>query len=114
MTQFTFLQIDSEQLIESISERVAIKLAHITLQCRPSRSLVEGLLNIQEASQFLKLSVSTIYGKVSRNEIPYMKKGKRLYFSTDELMEYLREGRKKTISEIEEEAKSYFMGTKRG
>jgi len=67
----------------------------------------EQLLNVQEAAQFLNLTVPTMYSKVSKNEIPFMKRSKRLYFSSTELMEYIKEGRKKSNAEIEAEAENY-------
>lgn len=67
----------------------------------------EQFLTIQEASQFLNLTVPTIYSKVSKGELPVMKRSKRLYFSSIELMEYLKKGRKKTNVEIREEAENY-------
>lgn len=57
-------------------------------------------LSIQEAAKFLKLSVPTIYGMVSRREIPFSKLGKRLYFSESELSEWIQTGRKSTRSEM--------------
>lgn len=74
----------------------------------------EQLLTIQEASDFLKLSVPTLYSKVSRNELPYMKQGKRLYFSSKELMEYVKQGRKKTDVEIQAEADTYLSNKRKG
>ncbi len=74
----------------------------------------EQLLTIKEASDFLKLSVPTIYSKVSKNELPYMKQGKRLYFSSTELMEYIKKGRKKTKAEIEVEAETYLSNKRKG
>ncbi|WP_162415604.1 helix-turn-helix domain-containing protein [Cyclobacterium roseum] len=67
----------------------------------------EQLLSIQEASQFLNLKVPTIYSKVSKGELPVMKRSKRLYFSRAELLGYLKEGRKKSNAEIEQEAESF-------
>lgn len=74
----------------------------------------EQLLTVQEASQFLNLSVPTIYSKVSRNELPVMKRSKRLYFSSIDLMEYVKEGRKKSNTEIEAEAQAYLSNNKKG
>lgn len=74
----------------------------------------EQLLTVQEAAQFLNLTVPTIYSKVSKRELPVMKRGKRLYFSSTELMEYLKEGRKKSNAEIENEADEYFSSNKKG
>ena len=74
----------------------------------------ERLLIVQEAAKFLNLTVPTIYSKVSRGELPVMKRGKRLYFSSTELMEYIKEGRKKSYAEIEAEAEVYLSNNKKG
>ncbi|MDD4672189.1 MAG: helix-turn-helix domain-containing protein [Bacteroidales bacterium] len=74
----------------------------------------EKLLTIQEAAQFLNLTVPTIYSKTSRGELPFMKRSKRLYFSSTELMEYIKGGRKKTNAEIEQEAEDYLLSKKKG
>ncbi len=67
----------------------------------------EDLLTVQGASSFLSLTVPTIYSKVSKGELPFMKRSKRLYFSRTELIEYLRGGRRKTNEEISQEADQY-------
>lgn len=74
----------------------------------------EQLLTVQEAAQFLNLTVPTIYSKVSKGELPVMKRSKRLYFSSTELMEYLKEGRKKSNAEIEQEAEAYLSNNRKG
>ncbi len=74
----------------------------------------EQLLTIQEAAKFLSLAVPTMYGKVSKGELPVMKRSKRLYFSRTELLEYLKDGRKKSNAEIEREAKAYLLNKKKG
>lgn len=81
---------------------------------QPPIETPEKFLNIQEAAQFLKLTVPTIYSKVSKRELPVMKRGKRLYFSSTELMEYIKEGRKKSNAEIEREAETYLSNNKKG
>lgn len=67
----------------------------------------DQLLTIQQAGELIKLSVPTLYGYVSRNEIPFSKKGKRLYFSKQELMDWIKQGRQKTLAEIGAEANTY-------
>ena len=74
----------------------------------------EQLLTIQEAAEFLSLAVPTMYSKESKGELPVMKRSKRLYFSRTELMEYLKDGRKKSNAEIEAEAKAYLLNNKKG
>lgn len=70
---------------------------------------IEQLLNVQEAANLLSLAVPTVYSKVSRGELPVMKRTKRLYFSRNELMSYLKEGRKRSTSDIYAEANKYLQ-----
>ena len=63
------------------------------------------LLTIKQASEFVNLAVPTIYTLVGRNEIPFMKPGRKLYFSRKELESWIREGRKKTTEECADEAR---------
>lgn len=67
----------------------------------------DKLLNIDEACQVLHLEKPTVYSKVSRGELPHMKKGKRLYFSKAALLEYIHSGRVKTNEELQECALDY-------
>jgi excisionase family DNA binding protein len=50
----------------------------------------QDFITIQEAAAFLSISVQTIYGLVSRSEIPVNKRGKRLYFSKQELAGWIK------------------------
>jgi len=99
MTDFTFEQLPKavSQLYEKLNniERLLTEKGNI------HHSESDQLLTIKEAAQVLHLSVPTIYGYVSRNEIPFSKKGKRLYFSKSELIEWIKKGRKKTLAELE-------------
>lgn len=63
------------------------------------------LLSLKEASAFLKLAPQTIYGFTSKRLIPFIKRGKKLYFKKNELELWLDEGKKKSISEINKEVK---------
>lgn len=66
----------------------------------------DQLLNIEQAANFLNLKVPTIYGLVSRSAIPNSKKGKRLYFSKNELLDWIKSGKNKTHEELDREADS--------
>jgi len=105
--------IDPEKLITDISERVTANILKAVQNNNPTTEQPEQLLTIQEAAQFLNLTVPTIYSKVSKGELPVMKRSKRLYFSSTELMEYLKEGRKKSNAEIEQEAEAYLSNNKK-
>jgi excisionase family DNA binding protein len=79
---------------------------------QPQQQLVKDLLTIQEAAELLCLSVPTLYAKVSKRQLPFMKRSKRLYFSRAELLSYLKTGRALTTDEVEAAAADY-VGTKR-
>ena len=57
-------------------------------------------MTIREASQYLNLSVSTLYRYTSQRLIPHHKPGKQLYFLRDELDQWLSDHRKSTAKEI--------------
>ena len=94
-------------------ENLLLDIKHQPNQVETSNQQ-EQLLTIQQASDFLCLSVPTLYTKVSHKELPCMKRGKRLYFSRTELMEYIKQGKKKTLAEIESEADQYLIKRKGG
>lgn len=74
----------------------------------------DQILTIQQASEVINLSVPTIYGLVQRSAIPVSKQGKRLYFSKDELIGWIKQGRKKTAQEINAEAEAFIANRKMG
>jgi len=56
------------------------------------REHINKLLTVQDAAKLLHITVPTVYSKVSKGEIPFMKRGKRLYFSQVDLMRYVKGG----------------------
>ncbi|MBK6526239.1 MAG: helix-turn-helix domain-containing protein [Crocinitomicaceae bacterium] len=74
----------------------------------------DQLLTIQQASELTKLSVPTLYGYVSRQEIPFSKRpnSKRLWFSKRELIAWLSEGQTKTVEVINQEANLFLKKNK--
>ena len=112
MDKTVFISLPIEDLQTVIIDCVNSCLKNNT-QEQPPTEQPEQLLTVQEAAQFLNLTVSTIYSKVSKGELPVMKRSKRLYFSSTELMQYLKEGRKKSNAEIEQEAEAYLSNNKK-
>lgn len=114
MEQITFEQLPTavsqlNQKLENI-ERLLLSQSDKDNQ----KETEEKLLTVQAAAEFLSLSMPTIYSKVSRNELPFMKRGKRLYFSQKELLEYLQRGRVKSNDELQAEAILYTSKKKGG
>lgn len=103
------MEITFDQLpgaVSKLSEKLDTIERLLTEQRKPVEQQ-DDLLTIDQAAEFLTLSKPTLYSKVSRRELPFMKRGKRLYFSKDELMGYLKAGRRKTNAELVDEAGSF-------
>ncbi len=66
-------------------------------------------LGAQEAADYLKIPLGTIYNLVHRRAIPYRKRGKRLYFNRLELKEIIESGKRKTIDELESFAEDHLQ-----
>jgi len=99
MEPFNFNELPEvvRQLFEKV-ERIELLLEKL----EPKTENESDLLNIEEAAAFLKVSVAALYTKVSRQEIPFSKPGKRLYFNKADLKEWVRLGKRKTIKDLEQ------------
>jgi len=67
------------------------------------------LLNIEEVAKFLKISKSTVYGYTNKNFIPFMKKGKKLFFYKSEIEQWIIKGRNTTKNELEIRSNEYLF-----
>ncbi len=47
---------------------------------------------VEDVAKVLGLAIGTIYNLTSRREIPFKKRGKRLYFVPDEILNWIEEG----------------------
>jgi excisionase family DNA binding protein len=112
MQAVTITQITPPELETLIEVTVRKVLSHAKLQTQQQPA--DELLTVQDTASFLSLSVPTVYGLISKGEIPVMKRSKRCYFSRVELINYLKEGRKKTLSEIGVERDEYLSSKKKG
>ena len=94
-------------------ETLLLDLKH-TPKEQGDQSETDELFTVQDTAKFLRLSVPTVYGLISKGELPVMKRSKRCYFSKIELINYLKQGRKKTLAETASEADQYLTKKKRG
>ena len=58
------------------------------------------LLNVRDASRFLAVSTSTLYGWVWERRIPYIKVGRALRFDRRDLETFIRSNRVEARSEM--------------
>jgi len=71
-------------------------------------------LSIKDVAELTGLSVATLYGYCQRREIPYHKRGNRLRFFKLEIINWIRTGRVKTVSEIEADTDAYLSNKNKG
>lgn len=72
-----------------------------------SQTDADAIGGIDLAIEITGLAKPTIYSLCSERKIPHSKQGKRLYFSRQELTDWLKQGKRKTQAEIKIEAENY-------
>ena len=86
---------DLEELIQGAVKN-AVKNAQ---KAKPA----DELMDVDQASKFLHLAKQTLYGLTSERLIPFLKRGKRIYFKREELLEWVNQGKMRTREEIVKE-----------
>ena len=110
---------DLIKIIQSLSDVEDIKndvkeMKALILQKANYKPEVDNPISIKGVSELTGLTVPTLYGYCQRNEIPYCKKGNRLYFFKSNIVEWIKNGKRKTLKELQEEADSYLSNKKKG
>lgn len=104
---------DLPEAVSLINEKLDSLQRMLAQRIGPEQSTPQDkLLSVKETACFLRLTVPTVYSKVSRGELPAMKQGNRLYFSMPELAKYLQSGKKKSNAEVQAEAEMYLRNRK--
>ena len=83
-------------MIKELENR--LKIIEDLLQERHYNDVV--FLNLDEASEFIKMKKSSIYQLVYQRNIPYYKRGKLLLFKKSELVNWIESKRKRTAEEL--------------
>lgn len=71
------------------------------------------ILTIDEACTMLGIARQTMYGKTSKNRIPFYKEGKRILFKRTELESYITNSRVRTLDELSENVSSVLKKRKK-
>ena len=79
-----------------------------------TRTEIESPMQLDEVVPITGLTKPTLYGYVQRNEIPYHKKGNRLYFFKSELIDWIKTGKQKTLKELEAQTDEYLSNKNKG
>jgi len=110
MENLVFTQLTIPEVRQLFRQELESFFAEQTLNApQPETDQIGG---IELACEVTGLARPTIYSLVSQSKIPHMKRGKLLYFSRQELTDWIRTGRRKTVADIQREAGAY-VSTKR-
>ncbi len=100
---------DLPKLVEELCDKVErLEKAILDKKTDPT-SEPDRWMDLSELCEYIpdKPQKATVYGWVSKGLIPCNRGQKRLRFLKSEIDEWLKLGRRKTVQEIEQEAKSY-------
>lgn len=107
----TLLEISPAELQELFRKELApieSRLSQLQQQQpSPEQPETEQLLTAEQAAELLHLKVRTVYLLKRLGHLPSCKRGKRLYFSRTELLNWVKQSRTKTAAEIEAAADNY-------
>ena len=93
MGNITFEQLPQavSTLIERV-EQLAGKVDEVLCKAAGKDTGKRSLLSLEEVAALLDKSASTIYAMTSEKRIPYRKRGNKLYFFEDEVMQWIEQG----------------------
>jgi excisionase family DNA binding protein len=86
--------ITSPQELSTLIEDSVKRVLSDTIIPKAESQEFPELLSIDLAAAYLNLAKQTIYGFTSKGEIPFLKRGKKLYFKKSELTKWIHEGKK--------------------
>lgn len=75
---------------------------------------VEEPMTIEGVTDFTGFKKNTIYSYVQRKEIPCNKKGNRLYFFKADIIDWIKKGQQKSVSEINADVDAFLSKQKKG
>jgi excisionase family DNA binding protein len=93
------ITINKETLSDLIQSAVKAALTEFKRTASLQQEPYDDLLPAEEAAAFLDIKLSTLYYKTHHREIPFMKRGKKIYCSRNELLQWMGQGRQYTRME---------------
>lgn len=90
------------------------ELKALLLQKSDPQPEIETPIQLDKVLPLTGLTKPTLYGYVQRNEIPYYKKGNRLYFFQSEIIEWIKTGRHKTLKELKADVDTFLSNKNKG
>jgi excisionase family DNA binding protein len=92
------LEVTKEDLI-TFAQTLMAQQSHVS----PSEPVKE-IMTVEDAMLYLNLAKPTLYRMTANNELPFIKKSRKIYFNRSDLEKWLLEGKQKTRAELQAEA----------
>jgi excisionase family DNA binding protein len=101
-----------ELAVEYFADKISTKIEQrLNLPSNSSSSIIDKpedvIFNIDELSKLIGLTKPTIYGHVHRKTIPFIKKGKMLRFSKQDILNWLQDGKSQSKAALENKVNDY-------
>jgi excisionase family DNA binding protein len=99
--QGIFITIEKDELEDIVCRAVeaALVQAGFIREQNNSEDVEKLIMRSADLCRYLKMKLSTLYQLTHKNEIPFDKKGKTLYFKKTEIDKWVAEGKEETIME---------------
>lgn len=108
---------DLPQVVAELRDEViGMKVALLDLQKGQTKQRMERVrrtMNVEEAADYLRMPLNTLYMKLQKGEVPGSKPGKRWVLYSDELDKYLEVKRKNAVPMTTEEENDAILASHR-
>lgn len=107
---------DLPQVVAELRDEVSgMKVALLDLQKGQikQKEQIRRTMNVEEAADYLRLPVNTLYMKLGKGEVPGTKPGKRWVMFSDELDKWLEQKRKNAVPMTSEEQNEAILASHR-
>ncbi|NVK08065.1 MAG: helix-turn-helix domain-containing protein [Tenacibaculum sp.] len=98
------------KLVADLTEEVRL-MKSLIIQKKPHPKEEEPI-KIEEVAELTGYSVSTLYGFCSNGTIPFFKRNSRNFFFKGEIIEWIKEDKRKTSKEIENDVDNFLSSRK--
>lgn len=93
----------TDEIRIAVRNELAAFFSSYRIQSQPEMDEIGG---VELAMRITGKAKPTIYSLVSNRKIPHSKRGKQLYFSKKDLLEWIHSGKRKTAAEIQSAAQT--------
>ncbi len=88
----------SQTSVEELAEQLARKVLEKIQAEKSKNTFAKKILSLNEFSEEYQIPKATIYAWTSQRKVPFIKKGKRLYFDREKIEEWFKTSEKRIVN----------------